>query len=64
MPESLLPITTSTLSAALGYVGVLFSDLTPFIILLLGVPIAIWLITIAVGFVRRFARVGGGRRGV
>jgi hypothetical protein len=61
-PASVVPITSSTLTAALSYVTSLFNDLQPFIVLVLGVPIAIWLISLAVGFVRRFARTGGGRR--
>lgn len=63
-PASVIPVTSSTLTASLTYVTSLFNDLEPFIILVLGVPVAIWLITIAVGFVRRFASARGGRRGV
>jgi hypothetical protein len=58
---TIVSIDASFMSDAMAYVGQLWSDFSLPIILLLGVPIGFWIITKAVGFIRRFTSTGGRR---
>jgi len=62
-PSSIIPVASSTLLAdAVSYVPVLFTDLFPLIALVVGVPVGFWIITKAIGLVRRNTTSGGGGR--
>jgi len=42
--------------SSINYTAIIFKDLLPFILLILGIPLAIWLIVIFSNFIRKYAR--------
>lgn len=48
-------------SSSLAYVGQLFTDLTPAIVLIVGLPLAFWAIAKVIAVVRGGFRTRGGR---
>ncbi len=60
---SIIPIASSTLLADMtAYVPTVFHDLLPIIAIIVGLPLAFWMISQVVGLAKRSFRTGGGRK--
>lgn len=59
MPSSIITIPTSTPSDLLAYLGAITTDLWPVLLLVLGIPFGIWVLSMVISFFRRQTRVGG-----
>lgn len=61
--NSIIPIASSTLLADMtAYVPTVFTDLLPIIAIIVGLPLAFWMVSQVIGLAKRSFRTGGGRR--
>jgi len=54
--DPIISIASGTEASLLAYAGQLFTDLTPFIVLAIGLPVGFWVINKAIGLVRGRAK--------